>query len=461
VGLLRIRIVITLAAAVCTTTVFYVAALSQNNEKSQSEKIVIYRGATLIDGTGAAPQPAMSVMVRGERIEKIERDADFQVPFGSKVIDVTGLYLVPGLINSHVHLATPPVREWALAMMRRDLYSGVTAERDMADDLRQIADLARAARVGEIPGPDIYYAALMAGPSFFTDPRTHETTRGGAVAGSTPWMRAITPETDLKIAVAEAHGTGATAIKIYADLPEDLVSSITKEAHRQGMLVWAHAAVFPATPAQVIDAGVDVISHVCLVASDPMNSRAEAHKGPPLDARKYINRDNPEIEALFQDMKKRGTILDATLKAYQLVEDEAVKSGKSPVQCSLALAASLTNEAYRDGVEIDAGTDFWPKSYSDPWSSLQTELEVLQNRAGMKPVDVIRAATIAGASTMHLQNEMGTVQPGKLANLVFVSQNPLDNVEAFRSVVLTVKRGVNYWRKDYRPISADEIQRPE
>jgi imidazolonepropionase-like amidohydrolase len=461
VGLLRIRIVITLAAAVCTTTVFHAGALSQNNEKSQSEKIVIYRGATLIDGTGAAPQPAMSVMVRGERIEKIERDADFHVSPGAKVIDVTGLYLVPGLINSHVHLATPPVREWALAMMRRDLYSGVTAERDMADDLRQIADLARAARVGEIPGPDIYYAALMAGPSFFTDPRTHETTRGGAVAGSTPWMRAITPETDLKIAVAEAHGTGATAIKIYADLPEDLVSSITKEAHRQGLLVWAHAAVFPATPAQVIDAGVDVISHVCLVASDPMNSRAEAHKAPPVDARKYINRDNPEIEALFEDMKKRGTILDATLKAYQLVEDEAAKSGRPPVQCSLALAASLTNEAYRDGVEIDAGTDFWPKSYTDPWSSLQTELEVLQNRAGMKPIDVIRAATFAGASTMHLQNEMGTVQPGKLANLVFVSQNPLDNVEAFRSVVLTVKRGVNYWRKDYRPISADEIQRPE
>ncbi len=92
----------------------------------------------------------------------------------------------------------------------------------MADDLRQIADLTRAARVGEIPGPDIYYAALMAGPSFFTDPRTHETTRGGAVAGSTPWMRAITPETDLKIAVAEAHGTGATAIKTMRICPRIL-----------------------------------------------------------------------------------------------------------------------------------------------------------------------------------------------------------------------------------------------
>ncbi len=66
-----------------TTTVFYVAGFREH-EKSQCEKIVIYRGATLIAGTGAAPQPAMSVMVRGERIEKIERDADFQVPFSSK-----------------------------------------------------------------------------------------------------------------------------------------------------------------------------------------------------------------------------------------------------------------------------------------------------------------------------------------------------------------------------------------
>ena len=78
-------------------------------------------------------------------------------------------------------------------------------------------------------------------------------------------MQAVTAETNLPMAVAEARGTGATALKLYADLSAELVKSITAEAHRQHLLVWAHAAVFPALPSDVVDAGVDVISHACLL----------------------------------------------------------------------------------------------------------------------------------------------------------------------------------------------------
>ena len=82
------------------------------------------------------------------------------------------------------------------------------------------------------------------------------------------------------LAVAEARGTGATAIKIYADLPGPLVAAITREAHRQGMLVWAHAAVFPASPGEVIDAGADTVSHTCMLAyqASPAMPRAYAHR---------------------------------------------------------------------------------------------------------------------------------------------------------------------------------------
>ena len=104
----------------------------------------------------------------------------------------------------------------------------------------------------------------MAGPQFFVDPRTHDAARG-LVAGQVPWMQAVTAETNLPMAVAEARGTGATALKLYADLSAELVKSITAEAHRQQLLVWAHAAVFPALPNDVVDAGVDVISHACLL----------------------------------------------------------------------------------------------------------------------------------------------------------------------------------------------------
>ncbi|MGH8277042.1 MAG: amidohydrolase family protein, partial [Steroidobacteraceae bacterium] len=219
----------------------------------------------MIDGTGAPARPGMAILTRGERIEAIGPTLTLKTPAGARVTDVSGLFVLPGLINSHEHLATPPDRPWAEAMMKRDLYGGITAVRDMADDLRQVADLARASRVGEIPGPDIYFAALMAGPEFFDDPRTHAAAKG-AVAGEVPWMQAITPATDLEIAVAQARGTGAAGIKIYADLPGGLVGAITREAHRQGILVWAHAAVFPATPAEVIGSGVETVSHTCMLA---------------------------------------------------------------------------------------------------------------------------------------------------------------------------------------------------
>ena len=215
---------------------------------------VLYRGATVIDGAGGRARPGMAILTRGERIEAVAPVAKLAAPADAKVVDVAGLYVTPGLINSHEHLATEPNRRWAEAMMRRDLYGGVTAVRDMAGDARQLADLARAARVGEIAGPDVYYAALMAGPAFFEDPRT-QSSAAGATAGAVPWMAAIRPDSDLRLAVAEARGTGASGIKIYADLPAPEVAAITREAHRQGIPVWAHAAVFPASPEEVVEAG--------------------------------------------------------------------------------------------------------------------------------------------------------------------------------------------------------------
>jgi imidazolonepropionase-like amidohydrolase len=418
---------------------------------------VLYRGATLIDGTGGAARPNMAILTQGERIEAVRPVAELPAPANAKVVDVSGLYVTPGLINSHEHLATPPNRRFAEAMMRRDLYGGITAVRDMADDLRAVADLARASRVGEIPGPDIYYAALMAGPEFFEDPRTHATT-AGEVAGAVPWMQAIRSDTDLVLAVAMARGTGASAIKIYADLPAERVAAITAEAHRQGTLVWAHAAVFPASPKAVIDAGADAVSHVCMLAYQASDAMPRAyHHRAPVDEARFAVGDNPVVGDLFKTMAERGVVLDATLWVYrEMAQDHAAHPGGPAPYCSEGLAERLANQAWRAGVAISAGTDgFSPRA--DPWPGLQDELELLQDRAGMTPSAVIRAGTLNGAISLHRQDEMGTIAPGKLANLLFVAQDPARDVRAFRTVVLTVKRGAAFWRKDYRPVSPDEM----
>ncbi len=304
------------ANVVSSFSLLFLMAGYQPSAVAQTDAVTVYRGATLIDGVDNVPKRNMSIVVRGERIEDIAPAAQFVPPAGSKVVDVSGLYAVPGLINTHVHIATDSTREQALSLMRRDLYSGITAERDMAGDTRQLAELARASLLGEVPGPDIFYAALMAGPSFFKDERTHDAARG-AVPGEVPWMKAVTPRTDLHLAVAEARGTGATAIKIYADLPAELVAAITKEAHSQGMLVWAHGTVYPATAIQVVEAGVDSVSHAPMLAiTNPANTYAEAHLHPAAE-QQYADGFGPQFANLLREMKRRGTILDATLVVFR------------------------------------------------------------------------------------------------------------------------------------------------
>lgn len=217
--------------------------VSPSPQLPAKDKVVVYSGAAVIDGTGGPVRPDMAIITRGERIEAIVSQAELEAPPGAEVVDVKGQYALPGFINSHEHLATPPNRKFAEAMMRRDLYGGVTAARCMGDDLRALAELARASRLAEIPGPDLYYAAVFAGPDFLQDPRLIACRQG--TTGVTPWIQAIDDKTDLANAVTLAKGTGAIAIKIYANLSAPLVAKIVAEAHRQGMQAWAHGMVFP------------------------------------------------------------------------------------------------------------------------------------------------------------------------------------------------------------------------
>lgn len=412
-----------------------------------AEAMTLYRSATLIDGTGAAPKPGMSILVKGERIERVWKEGDvaFKLPPDTKVVDMAGKYVLPGLIDSHEHLATPPNRPFAEAQMRRDLYGGITAIRDMADDLRNVADLARASRLAEIPGPDIYFAAFMAGPSFFEDPRVAAASLG-ETPGQTPWMKAVGPQTDIAEAVTIARGTGASAIKVYANLPREEVIRIVAEAHRQGVPIWAHAAVFPATPKDVLDAKADVVSHVCMLAyqvSDPIPG--QYHNRAAVEEVRFGEDVHPEIARLLAQMKAQGTVLDATVRIY-----EAMKGRVAKPYCSTELAAQLTRQALEAGVIVSAGTD----GFSAPeaaFPALYEELELLVDKAGFTPMQALVAATRNGALSVRKDADFGTIEAGKLANLVFTAKDPSKDIRALRTITLTVKRGKPHARADYDP----------
>lgn len=444
-----------IVAALAASVLLAGMAAAQTAGEAAPEQVIIYRNATVIDGTGAPPRAGVDIVVHGDRIAVVGAAT---TPESARVIDVSGLYVTPGLIDAHVHLATPPDARRAQALLRRQLYSGVTAVRVMADDLRSIAELSRQARVGEIAAPDIYFAALMAGESFFADPRTIAAAQGEA-PGRVPWMQAITEDTDLRLAVAMARGTHASAIKIYANLPASLVRRITREAHRQGMPVWAHTAVYPATPAEVAGASVDVMSHACSLAHQGQRERPDRYAArTPIEDAPFLAGDNAAVERVVREMARRDIILDATVRVYAAYERaRADNPALRPGLCSAALSYAMARQAYRAGVRIAAGTDG-----ETPWQAdvpaLIEEMELLQNEVGMAPMDVLRAATQTGADALGRGGEeMGVIAPGRLANLVFTRADPSADVANLRTVVFTVRRGLVFRREDYRPIGAEEM----
>ncbi len=412
----------------------------------------VYRGATLIDGTGTPARSGTSIVVEGERIAAVLPDAEVDTT-DAQIVDLHGRYVLPGLIDTHVHLATPPDAAKARASLQRQLLAGVTAVRSMADDLRPVGELARQALVGEIPAPDIHYAALMAGPGFFTDPRTIAVTRG-YTPGKTPWMQAVDERTDLVQAVALARGTSASGIKLYADMPAPLLARITAEAHRQGIPVWTHAAVFPALPADNVAAGVDVISHSCPLGYQASPRKpATYHERTPVDESVYAGDMPAAIIALFAQMAERGIVLDATNLVYRRHAEEYARTGQgAPPRCSAELTYRLTAQAWRQGVPISSGTD-GETPPDAPFPALHDELELLAGPVGMPPMEVIRAATATAARALGQAEAMGTIEAGKLANLVVLAEDPLQDIAHLRSVTMTVKRGVRHPRIDAPPLA--------
>jgi imidazolonepropionase-like amidohydrolase len=412
-------------------------------------KTVVYLDATLIDSAQNSVRPNTAIVTSGDRIVAVLPAEQYRAKPGDEIVDVHGKFIVPGLMNTHVHLATLADAPVAKAYLRRELYSGVTTVRDMAGDVRLLSELKREANQNEVASPDIYYVAVMAGPGFFVDPRTHDAARG-EVAGQVPWMQAITPQTDLKLAVAEARGTGATAIKIYADLTASQVAAITAEAHRQHLLVWAHAAVFPALPSEVIDAGVDVVSHACLLGFEIANPKVRSYEAVRTVNLDKLKQPNARMEALFAAMKRHGTILDATLFTYDHEPSRACPPGANDY---------LAREAYQMGIPISAGTDDDP-DWKDVDSELDTELELLVSKVGMSPREALRSATLVSARTAGLDKEIGTIEVGKLANMVVLSKDPLQDIANVRSVDFVVKHGIRYSRADYRPATAEDFHQP-
>jgi imidazolonepropionase-like amidohydrolase len=425
----------------CTLSIAILLLLSARLPAQQSGMLVL-RGVTVIDGTGRAPQPNRNIVIADGRISAIT-SATIAPPANARVLDLTGRFVIPGLVDAHVHVTSPlHIAEQQDSMLAFLFDSGITTVRDLAGDAIMLRERAELAKSSTLPSPRIFYSALMAGDNFVrTEPRAAPIARGG-VPGEVAWLRGLTESTDLAKAVTAAKHTGATAIKIYADLNASLVQRVTAEAHRQGMKVWAHAVVVPAKPGDVVAAGADVISHMQYLvyeANDQLPASVRSIRGI---ANYSLPVDAPVMTRLLQSMKERGTMLDGTL--FQ-VESAGLRAELDPDRPDLhpmrSWSYAIARRAHEFGIPLVAGTDLMGRPGIDSLSYLHTDIELLVKQVGMTPVQAISAATRNGARSVGREQEQGTIEPGKIADLVVLAADPTADIRNTRGILYVIKGG--------------------
>lgn len=416
------------------------AELSKTIPGSHAPTLAIV-GATLIDGTGAAPLADSAVLIRHGRIVARGPRRKVRIPKAAHRVDAKGKFLLPGLWDMHAHFEQV---EWGPIY----LAAGVTTVRDCGNEFEFITAVRDAVAQGRGLGPQLLLAGIVDGT-------------GPLALGV---QRVDTPE-QARSWVDRYHAAHFQQMKIYSSVKLDELRIVADEAHRFGMTVTGHVPE-GLNGFQAIEAGQDQINHIQYVADMmhppfPENmSRLERRK-----AIAELNLDSPEAAKALSFLKDHHTVIDPTMALFELLTATTAKPpasfepGVEKVAPELAQALTdveapsessqisdkifskdiaIISALHRAGIPIVAGTD-----QAVPGHSLHREIE-LYVQAGFTPMEAIQAATIVPARTMGLEKELGTIQKGKRADLILVNADPLADIHNTRKVEYVISNGVMY-----------------
>lgn len=390
---------------------------------------VLLTNAMIIDGdAGVAPRIG-SILIEDGMIRKLSSGKKIRTSAGSMVIDCTGKFIVPGMLDAHVHLGTGNLSNIPKARLQTDsiLYNmirhGITTVRDMAGEADYLRTLSTAAESNNFYSPSIYFAAQFAGPEYFR--MLGGGRKGQKIGGDLPWAKSITDTSDIAAAVAAAKACGATGIKIYAELSAALVASITKEAKKQGLLAWAHASVNPASPASIAAAGVNSMSHANDLVFQQFPEGTDLGKmwGAIY---KGLKADSATLFPVLLTMRNKRIFFDPTLFH---ASNNNMKN-----------AVVIANWAHQVGVPFVAGTDWIYPAANEPVPLLD-ELKHLSIDAKLSNIDIIQAVTVNAARVTGL-HDRGLIRKGMRADLLILSSDPLKALDALFTPHTVIRKGV-------------------
>lgn len=408
-------------------------------------------GATVWDGTTSRPQPGLNIIVRNDRVEAVGTPDEVPVPRRMRTVDLTGKFVMPGLIDGHVH-----VRPWTLD---RFLVHGVTSVRDMHGTLDTILRLRERANLNAIMSPRIFSAGAMIDG---TPPTFHDAL---AVSGTNDARKAV----DL-LAVK-----GVDYVKVYTRVTPEQVRAITDEAQTFGLKVAAHLGVTDAVTAA--DMGVKAIEHLSGVPEAILRDNAitQAHRtsylaGWTASEKAWARVDSASLARVASRLVEDKVTLIPTMvlhETFSRLDDPAVARSEAlkavpdsemtrwdvPGMVSRAgwtsadFAAFRTARANQDlfvrifrslGGRVVAGTDAAGPMLV-PGASLARELELLV-QVGFTPMDALLSAT-RDAATLLGADSIGTISPGRKADLIVLSQDPTEDIGNIRTVEQVMVRG--------------------
>lgn len=430
-------------------------------------------GATVIDGTGRAPLNGATVVIEGDRVVAVGPGATTPIPPGATIVDGRGKFVMPGLVDMHVHVYTR--EKWHPEFF---LAAGVTTVLDLGGQLHDVAGYRSLVESGARPGPRI----------LFTGPMLEEGEMYESFAGFCRRFDATRTEAEVD-ALADA---GVDGIKLYVTVRPDTARRACTRAHARGLPVFMHQHATWGAEAAL--AGVDSVEHVNVFGQLAPQGfwLAEPAKLNPFEYGGWLWRwlgdldpRSDAVRRLYDGLIAAGTALDPTLVLYAarpgaLGDDVGDTSMDDPERTkvlprlpaavgkelvarwaerrSAAQGASETAKRrmrrawdnilalvggfHRAGGMVLAGTDC-PNVAIVSGFSLHRELELLV-RAGLSPMEAIASATRRPAERLGKRDLFGTIAPGRAADLLLLAADPLGDIRNVRRIERVIARGAVY-----------------
>ena len=433
-------------------------------QKESSDGATVLTNLTVVDVRSGELRAEQTVVIRGNRIVSAGPSNGAEDSSKSRIIDCSGLYAIPGLWDMHVHLVFgdwfPGGKNISLSLF---VANGVTGVRDMGSELEVIQKWRGEIESGALVGPRIYSPGpMLDGPK----PRF-------------PSSVAIRTAEDGRRAVDDLKKRGADFIKLQSLIPSEAVFAIAAEARKQGIAFEGHVPD-SVRASEMSEAGMKSFEHLIGIFEGSSPLEDEFLKGNKTEARFLATYDPVRAGALAKMLAKNGTwqcptlvwerggnMIDVTdfskdtrakyvpeawkAKTWKRFTEEITQGyggddltvRKKFVSKELEVVQML----HKNGVEFLAGTDTPAGVYIFPGFSLHEELQRFV-AAGFTPLEALQTATLNPARFFGMESQLGTIEKGKLADLVLLNANPLQDISNTQKISGVVANGRYFSRKE-------------